>query len=174
VEILTLHPLRTEFMFARVRIRFTPAVVGTYTVTHPWGVDKVDVTAADLGSRLDVTKDWGGFAPITNATPPVASSFERILYSPAQWRFMRATTLAPGVDPLAWIGDGITLTTITGGLNNVNTFTINGPATTTGGLGPVVRLNQPVFRFRAHRRCTASSAADGRGHCGHHIGAVAE
>jgi hypothetical protein len=141
-----------QFLFARVRVRFDAAAAGTYTVTHPWGVEKLEVTAADVGSRFSYTNDWGGFAPIPNADllqpPLVPSSFERILYSPKQWRFLIAdiinvsATLIPGSDEAIlqrtyMVGDGVTPSTVTGGLGGVNTFTIEGPADDTGN-GPIV------------------------------------
>jgi hypothetical protein len=131
-----------QFLFARVRVRFDAAAAGTYTVTHPWGVEKLTVTAADVGSRFSYTNDWGGFAPIPNVAAgetPVPSSFERILYSPKQWRFLIAATKVvqvPGEEAYI-VGDGVSLTTVTGGLNGVNSFTINGPADATTN-GPVV------------------------------------
>jgi hypothetical protein len=126
-----------QFLFARVRVRFDATVAGTYTVTHPWGVETLEVTAADVGSRFSYTNDWGGFAPIIDTdgtTVLVPSSFERILYSPRQWRFLLADTKVvqtPGNENLI-VGDGVTPTTVTGGLNGFNSFTITGPANAFG------------------------------------------
>lgn len=137
-----------EFLFARVRVRFDATVEGTYSVTHPWGTESLTVTAADVGSRFSYTNDWGGFAPIPNATTPIPSSFERILYSPKEWRFLRADTLAVGVDPNSWIGDGVTETTVQGGLNNVNRFTIVGPP---NAFGPgVSTVTTDLFTVSGH------------------------
>ena len=83
--------------------------------------------------NINDTFDWGGFAPSPNTNPPIASSFERILIGPIPWRFLRATTMAAGVDPAQWIGDGVTVSTITGGFNGVNIFRIEGPDI--GGVG---------------------------------------
>jgi hypothetical protein len=126
-----------QFLFARVRVRFDATAAGTYTVTHPWGVETLVVTPADVGSRFSYTNDWGGFAPIPSANPLlplVPSSFERILYSPRQWRFLLAdakVVQTPGDENLI-VGDGVTPTTVTGGLNRVNSFTITGPANAFG------------------------------------------
>jgi len=131
-----------QFLFARVRVRFDANLAGTYTVTHPWGVEKLVVTAADVGTRFSYTNDWGGFAPIPDADallpPLVPSSFERILYSPKQWVFLQADTkIAATTEQAAWIiGDGVTPTTVNGGTVN---WTINGPADPNipGDIGPV-------------------------------------
>ncbi|AYF89968.1 hypothetical protein D6Z43_23515 [Pseudomonas sp. DY-1] len=48
--------------FARIRIRATVPVAGTYTVTHPYGVDTFNVTAP--GRRaINITRDIGIGAP---------------------------------------------------------------------------------------------------------------
>jgi hypothetical protein len=52
-----------QFLFARVRVRFNPVLAGTYTATHPWGVEKMVVAAADVGTRFSHTVDWGGVPP---------------------------------------------------------------------------------------------------------------
>ena len=143
-----------QFLFARVRVRFDAAVAGTYTVTHPWGVETLEVTAADVGSRFSYTNDWGGFAPIPTATTPVPSSFERILYSPKQWRFLIADPANINLDPLAdpiektyMVGDGVTPSTVTGGFGGVNTFTITGPA---GAFGTTNTVTSDLFTVSGH------------------------
>jgi len=115
-----------QFLFARLRLRIDAPSLGTYTAITPWGNSTFTVTTLDT-RNINHTFDWGGFAPIPTATPPVPSSVERILYSPTPWRFLKANTMAPGVDPNQWIGDGVTPSTITGGFNGVNVFRIEGP-----------------------------------------------
>jgi hypothetical protein len=54
-----------EVAFGRVRIRIDVPVVGTYTVTHPYGVEVFEVTEIDPGNEINVTEDIGigaGFA----------------------------------------------------------------------------------------------------------------
>ena len=115
-----------QFLFARLRVRIDAPSLGTYTVTTPWGVRTFVVDVLDRRNIND-SMDWGGFAPSPNTTPPIPSSFERILIDPVPWRFLRATTMAGGVDPAVWVGDGVTTTTVTGGFNNFNKFRIEGP-----------------------------------------------
>jgi len=73
-------------------------------MTHPWGVETLAVTDADVGNRFSYTNDWSGFAPILDVADPllaIPSSFERILYSPKQWVFLEAvnkTVQTPGDD----------------------------------------------------------------------------
>lgn len=141
-----------QFLFARVRVRFDASAAGTYTVTHPWGVEKLEVTAADVGSRFSYTNDWGGFAPIIDAvgTTLVPSSFERILYSPKQWVFLEAvnkTVQTPGDEALI-IGDGITPTPVTRADGGIINWTIQGPADATGD-GPVVATSN-LFTVSGH------------------------
>ncbi|WP_319783500.1 Ig-like domain-containing protein [Oceanisphaera sp. IT1-181] len=46
--------------FARIRIRASVPVAGTYTVTHPYGVETFVVDAADVGRRaINMTRDIG-------------------------------------------------------------------------------------------------------------------
>jgi hypothetical protein len=142
-----------QFLFARVRVRFDASVAGTYTVTHPWGVETLTVADADVGNRFSYTNDWGGFAPIPNvAAPalPVPSSFERILFSPKQWRFLIADTkiVQTTGDEAFIVGDGVTLTTVTGGLGGVNSFTITGPP---DAFGPGVNsVTETLFTVSGH------------------------
>ncbi|MBM7455945.1 hypothetical protein HNR62_001824 [Oceanisphaera litoralis] len=50
--------------FARIRIRASVPVAGTYTVTHPYGVETFVVDAADVGRRaINMTRDIGIGAP---------------------------------------------------------------------------------------------------------------
>jgi len=129
-----------QMLFARVRIRIDAPSLGTYTVTHPWGSNSFVVDTLDK-RNIGFVFDWGGFAPSPNTTPPIPSSFERILIDPVPWRFLRATTMAAGVNPAEWIGDGVTATTVTGGFNGVNVFRIEGPDI--GGPGVnVIETNQ--------------------------------
>jgi hypothetical protein len=121
-----------QFLFARLRIRIDAPQLGTYVVTTPWGV-RTFVVDTLAKRNINDPMDWGGFAPSPNTNPPIASSFERILIDPVPWRFLRATTMAAGVDAAQWIGDGVTVGTVTGGFNNFNLFRIDGPGIGIGG-----------------------------------------
>jgi len=129
-----------QMVFSRVRIRFDATVAGTYTVTHPWGVETLVLTAADVGTRFNHVFDWGGFAPSPITTiggftyPAIPSSFERVLISPIPWSFLTPATEVVQVqgEQAFILGDGVTLTTVTGGFNGVNDFTIVGPANAFG------------------------------------------
>jgi len=105
-----------QFLFVRTRIRIDTTVAGTYTVTHPWGQEVF--TGVGVGIKaINFTFDWGGFTP----------GFERMLTSPKQGPFLRATNMAVGVDPAVWLGDGVTVGPVTGGIGGINTFKIVGP-----------------------------------------------
>lgn len=128
-----------EFLFARVRVRFQPTAAGTYTVTHPWGTETLEVTAADVGGRFNYVNDFGGFAPLCADQTSCfvfgiseSPGFERILVSPKEWRFLipAVKVTNPGQEDYI-LGDGVTATTVTNGVNGVNTFSITGPATGT-------------------------------------------
>lgn len=149
-----------QFLFARVRVRFDAPVAGTYTVTHPWGVETLTVAPADVNSRFSYTNDWGGFAPIPDANPPVPSSFERILYSPKSWVFLEADVKVvqdlnnPLGDETTWIiGDGVTPTTLrptnfgSGGPAVVTSFTISGPP---GAFGNTNEVSSNLFTVSGH------------------------
>lgn len=127
-----------QFLFNRVRIRIDTNTTGagTYTVRHPWSSQPLvfeNVPADDRG--INYTFDFGGFAPFcaeqTACLPnSQAPGFERFLISPTEWIFLKAATLAPGVDPNSWVGDGVTETTLVGPGANNNKFTIIPPSGT--------------------------------------------
>jgi hypothetical protein len=52
-----------QISFARIRIRVDVPAPGIYTITHPYGVDVFDVTAADFGTTgrraINMTRDVG-------------------------------------------------------------------------------------------------------------------
>ncbi|MHC5349297.1 hypothetical protein [Pseudomonas sp. A46] len=58
-----------QVSFARIRIRVDVPSVGTYTVTHPYGVEVFEVTADDFGTdggrAINMTRDIGIGAPKT-------------------------------------------------------------------------------------------------------------
>lgn len=134
-----LNDPRDQFLFVRLRLRIDAPNLGTYVVTTPWG-PRTFVVDTLAKRNINDSMDWGGFAPSPNTNPPIASSFERILINPIPWRFLHGT-LAAGVDSAQWVGDGVTVGTITGGFNNFNLFRIEGPDI--GGLGvDVVQTDQ--------------------------------
>ncbi|MDH4560055.1 hypothetical protein [Pseudomonas sp. BN411] len=58
-----------QISFARIRIRVDVPTIGTYTVTHPYGVEVFEVTAAEFGTdggrAINMTRDIGIGAPKT-------------------------------------------------------------------------------------------------------------
>jgi len=143
-----------QFLFSRVRVRFDATVAGTYTVTHPWGVETLKLTAADVGTLFSHTFDCGGFGPWSVALPPVlltsaSAGFERILLSPKDWVFLQARdkTFQAGQGDFI-IGDGVTPTPVTrtdGGA--VVTFKIEGPA---GAFGTTNIVESTLFTVSGH------------------------
>lgn len=53
-----------QISFARIRVRATIPIPGEYTITHPYGVEVITVTAADIADRggrraINMTRDLG-------------------------------------------------------------------------------------------------------------------
>ncbi len=108
-----------QLVFTRIRIRFESPVSGTYTVTHPYGVQVFNNVAA--GERVVWTSDTGGFAP-----------FQGVLDGPAPV-LLSAVNPAP---PAGYLGNPQVLQTVTGSPSGNNLFRIEGPVgSNLGGQG---------------------------------------
>ena len=112
-----------QLVFSRLRIRI-PGLQpgGTYTITHPYGVETL--VANNLGA-INVTFDSGIAAP--GFTGPVTAG-SRVGPSFLQWD----AALPP--PPAGFIGDGLTLHTITGSPCGTNVFKVEGPFLPAGGV----------------------------------------
>ena len=105
-----------QITFGRVRIRMTTPSLGTYTITHPYGVDKFTVT--DTATRnINFTEDVG----------VAAGSFTGALGSRINPFLRWDTGLIKGPDGASYLGDGVTAHAITGSDLNTNFFRIDGP-----------------------------------------------
>ena len=118
-------------------------------MTHPWGVEKLVVTAADVGTRFSYTYDWGGFAPIPNVDQ--FSHFRYLRASsasctrPVQWVFLEAVNTNLFRQPVkrpCIVGDGVSADPLRRRLFGrgdrcVHQFHHQGPADATG-LGPIL------------------------------------
>jgi len=130
-----------QVVFARIRIKAPVKVAGTYTLTHPWGSETINVTAADINSTnkgIFFTKDFGlntGWNPAGAGWSPVAppGGFYSVLQpGNTMSTFLRALSPAP---PAGWIGDGVTLSTVTGSPTGYNTVRLQGPDANLDGKG---------------------------------------
>lgn len=98
-------------VFSRIRYRL-PLAAGHYRITHPWGVDEFDVTGT--GSRsLNDTTDTGCF-PAGTVCDYAATKYGEI-GSIVSW---------DAGAPNGYLGDATTPHKIQGGLNGVNTITV--------------------------------------------------
>lgn len=108
VETAFLGPIEKgwETQFQRLRTRVNVSQVGHYKVETPWGNKTYTVTT--------LLRPGGGQSRMEISDPVdidfLASSTVNGLVSP----FLVANTMAAGVDPKLYIGDGITPTTVTG------------------------------------------------------------
>jgi hypothetical protein len=144
-----------QFLFSRVRVRFDVPAAGTYTVTHPWGVETLTVTQADVGQRFSHVIHFGGFAPLCPEQLSCfaegiseSAGFERILVSPKEWRFLIPTDKVTIAGQEGYIlGDGVTETTVSNGVNGVNSFTITGPP---NAFGTTNTVNTNLFTVSGH------------------------
>jgi hypothetical protein len=111
--------------FNRVRIQLDGAPAGTYTITHPYGTDTVDVPSA--GARGRTTIDIGCL---------VAASGPCNFASAMAGRYGPFLTPAPGgfAPPAGFIGDFATLTPVIGSPLGTNFFRVEGPRLPAGGI----------------------------------------
>ncbi|MNM25896.1 hypothetical protein D3C81_363530 [compost metagenome] len=111
--------------FARIRIRASVPRTGTYVITHPYGVETVNVTTA--GRRaINITRDIGIGAP---------GDFSGVLNG-AVGPFLRGvggpyTEINPDTGAIeTYIGDPNLTEAVTGSPNNTNFVRMQGPAGT--------------------------------------------
>jgi hypothetical protein len=111
--------------FARIRIRVNVPVAGTYTITHPYGVEVVNVTAP--GRRaINITKDIGIGAPgnFSGAVNGAIGPFLQSVNGPY-------TEVNPDTGSVeTFVGDPNLTEQVTGSPNNTNFVRITGPAGT--------------------------------------------
>ncbi|MBV4459106.1 cadherin-like domain-containing protein [Pseudomonas sp. COR58] len=111
--------------FARIRIRVNVPVAGTYTITHPYGVETVNVTAP--GRRaINITKDVGIGAPgdFSGALNGAIGPFLRSVNGPY-------TEVNPDTGSIeTFVGDPNLTEAVTGSPFNTNFVRITGPAGT--------------------------------------------
>ncbi|MFY0730823.1 Ig-like domain-containing protein [Pseudomonas sp. NFX15] len=114
-----------QISFARIRMRVNIPVAGTYTITHPYGVETVNVTTP--GRRaINITKDVGIGAPgvFTGVLAGAIGPFVRSVNAPY-------TEVNPDTGSVeTFIGDPNLTEQITGSPNNTNFVRIQGPAGT--------------------------------------------
>lgn len=108
--------------FARIRIRASVPVAGTYTITHPYGVETVNVTSP--GRRvINITRDIGIGAPgdFSGALNGNIGPFLRSVNGPY-------TEINPDTGASeTYIGDPNLTEAVTGSPNNTNFVRIQGP-----------------------------------------------
>ena len=110
--------------FARIRIRATVPVAGTYTVTHPYGVETFEVAAADVGRRaINMTRDIGIGAP-GDFTGALGGDIGPFLES-ANGRYTK-TNPDTGVEEI-FIGNPNLTEPVTGSPFDTNFVRIDGP-----------------------------------------------
>ncbi|WP_236191120.1 Ig-like domain-containing protein [Pseudomonas pharyngis] len=109
--------------FARIRIRVNVPVAGTYTITHPYGVETVNVTTP--GRRaINITKDIGIGAPgnFSGALNGAIGPFLRSINGP----YTEVNPDSGGVE--TFVGDPNLTEAVTGSPFNTNFLRIDGPS----------------------------------------------
>jgi hypothetical protein len=113
-----------QISFARIRFFADVPTVGTYTITHPYGVDVFNVPVVGAGREIQVTRDVGVGAP-GNFTGALGG---------AVGPFLRASATAGGtpnpfivVGTETFIGDPNVLQTVTGSPFGTDNVRIQGP-----------------------------------------------
>ncbi|CAI8724362.1 Cadherin_4 domain-containing protein [Pseudomonas sp. IT-P74] len=114
-----------QVSFARIRMRVNIPVAGTYTITHPYGVETVNVTTP--GRRaINITRDVGIGAPgvFSGAVNGAIGPFLRSVNGPY-------TEVNPDTGAVeTFVGDPNLTEAVTGSPNNTNFVRIQGPAGT--------------------------------------------
>ncbi|HCS43550.1 MAG TPA: hypothetical protein DIW52_12085, partial [Pseudomonas sp.] len=111
--------------FARIRLRISVPTAGTYTITHPYGVETVNVTTP--GRRaINITRDIGIGAPgnFSGVLNGNIGPFLRSVNGPY-------TEMNPDTGTVdTFVGDPNLTEQVTGSPNNTNFVRIQGPAGT--------------------------------------------
>jgi hypothetical protein len=114
-----------QISFARIRMRINVPVAGTYTITHPYGVETVNVTTP--GRRaINITRDIGVGAPgvFNGALNGAIGPFLRSVNGPY-------TEVNPDTGAIeTFVGDPNLTEQVTGSPNDTNFVRIQGPAGT--------------------------------------------
>lgn len=114
-----------QISFARIRMRINIPVAGTYTITHPYGVETVNVTTP--GRRaINITRDVGVGAPgvFSGALNGAIGPFLRSINGPY-------TEVNPDTGAIeTFVGDPNLTEQVLGSPNNTNFVRIQGPAGT--------------------------------------------
>ncbi len=112
-----------QISFARIRIRADVTQTGTYTVTHPYGVETFVVTAIGAGREINMTRDIGIGAPgdFTGALAGDVGPFLRGLNGPY-------VEVNPDTGALeTFVGDPNILEPVRGSPNRTNFVRVEGP-----------------------------------------------
>ncbi len=112
-----------QIAFARIRIRVNVPVAGTYTITHPYGVETVNVTTP--GRRaINITKDIGIGAPgnVSGALTGAIGPFLRSVNGP----YTEVNPDSGGVE--TFVGDPNLTEAVTGSPFDTNFVRIVGPS----------------------------------------------
>lgn len=108
--------------FARIRLRINVPVAGVYTITHPYGVETVNVTTP--GRRaINITRDIGIGAPgnFAGALTGEVGPFLRSVNGPY-------TEVNPDTGAIeTFVGDPNLTEAVTGSPNNTNFLRVQGP-----------------------------------------------
>lgn len=146
--------------FARIRLRVSVPTAGTYTITHPYGVETINVTTP--GRRaINITRDIGISVPgvFNGVLAGNIGPFLRSVNGP----YTEVNPDNGGID--TFIGDPNLTEQVTGSPNNTNFVRIQGPAGTIqtslfNVSGKILdnRAQTPVEISRATYRRTGSGA----------------
>jgi cysteine-rich repeat protein len=140
-----------QLVFSRIRVRVTlpndPSSAGTYTVTHPYGVDTFEVTAADIAATagiraINFTDDCLHTVVGGVITPSCAvatgDQFTNVLADLTDDTTARIshwlTWDPPSSAPPGYVGDPAIFHAVTGGSCGTNFFRVEGPGIAGGSV----------------------------------------
>ena len=140
-----------QIVFSRIRVRIgglLPGMTGTYTVRHPYGTETIAVTADDIaaGKGLSLTRDLGVAAQ--NFTNVLSGDVGPFLIQTAP---IALANVPVGYPTIGWVGDGNTISPVTGSPLGFNQVSITPPGNVNLGAGNGVALTTANFIVSGHR-----------------------
>jgi hypothetical protein len=140
-----------QIVFSRIRVRIPgllPGMAGTYTVRHPYGTETIPVTADDIaaGKGLNMTRDLG--VATANFAAVLSGDVGPFL---VQTLPIAVSVPTPPYDVVNWVGDGNTISPVTGSPIGFNQVSITPPAGVNLGAGNGVPLTTSNFVVSGHR-----------------------